>query len=186
LQSCRPSLAPVGYTNRFRGITGYLFRSEDLRIYRPVPDVKAHPEVFLNFREAAFVLGIKSNIVRGLVAQGLLGVAAGYQNGFAKLVPEKEVQHFADSYKSTSMPAKRFRLNSGSLVRHLKESGTPLLAIPNPDAGRGHAFFFCARMLQPRYGFRAADCCGTSHSAASKLPGRRSGGLQAGQGNGFG
>ena len=31
------SLVPVGYTNRFRGITGYLFRSEDLRKYRPVP-----------------------------------------------------------------------------------------------------------------------------------------------------
>ena len=28
------SLVPVGYTNRFRGITGYLFRSEDLRKYR--------------------------------------------------------------------------------------------------------------------------------------------------------
>jgi len=51
-----------------------------------VPEVKASPEVFLNFREAAFVLGIKSNIVRGLVAQGLLGVAAGYRNGFAKLI----------------------------------------------------------------------------------------------------
>ena len=30
------SLVPVGYTKRFRGITGYLFRSEDLRKYRPV------------------------------------------------------------------------------------------------------------------------------------------------------
>ena len=135
------SLAPVGYTKRFRGITRYLFRSEELRRYRPVPEVKASPEVFLNFREAALVLGIKSNIVRGLVAQGLLGVADGYRNGFAKLVPQKEVQRFADSYVSTSVLAKRFRLNSGSLARHLKESGTPLLAIPNPDAGRGHAFF---------------------------------------------
>jgi hypothetical protein len=37
--------------------------------------------------------------------------------------------------------ARQFRLNSGSLARHLKESGTPLLAIANPDAGRGHAYF---------------------------------------------
>ncbi len=135
------SLVPVGYDNRFRGITGYLFRSEDLRKYRPVPEVKAQPEVFLNFREAASVLGIKSNIVRGLVAQGLLGVATGYRNGFAKLVPEKGVRRFAETYVSTSVLARRFRLNSGSLARHLNESGTPLLAIPNPDAGRGHAFF---------------------------------------------
>jgi hypothetical protein len=135
------SIAPVGYTERFRGITGYLFRSEELRRYRPVPEVKANAEVFLNFREAAFVLGIKSNIVRGLVAQGLLGVAAGYRNGFAKLIPEKEVRSFADRYVSTSVLARRFRLNSGALARYLKESRTPLLAIPNPDAGRGHAYF---------------------------------------------
>ena len=42
---------------------------------------------------------------------------------------------------STSVLARRFRLNSGSVARHLKESDTPLLAIPNPDAGRGHAYF---------------------------------------------
>jgi hypothetical protein len=135
------SLVPTGRTERFRGITGYLFRSEDLRKYRPMPEVKTDPETFLNFREAAFVLGIKSNIVRGLVAQGLLGVAAGYRNGFAKLVPEEEVRRFAEGYVSTSVLARRFRLNSGSLARHLNESGTPLLAIPNPDAERGHAYF---------------------------------------------
>jgi hypothetical protein len=74
-----------------RVITGYLFRSEELRKYRPVPEVETHPEVFLNFREVAFVLGVRSNIVRALVTQGLLGVARGYRNGFAKLVPENEV-----------------------------------------------------------------------------------------------
>jgi hypothetical protein len=91
--------------------------------------------------EAAAALGVRTNIIRGLVAQGLLGVAAGYRNGFTKLVPEKEVQRFAEGYVSTSVLARRFRLNSGSLARHLDESGTPLLAIPNPDAGRGHAYF---------------------------------------------
>ena len=44
------SLVPVGYTNRFRGITGYLFRSEDLRKYRPVPGMTVPPEGFLNLR----------------------------------------------------------------------------------------------------------------------------------------
>jgi hypothetical protein len=135
------SLVPVGYATGCRGITGYLFRSEELRKFRPVPEIKPHPEIFLNFREAASVLGIKRNIVRDLVAQGLLGLAAGYRNGFAKLVPEKDVRCFAESYVSTSVLAKRFRLNSGSLARHLKESGTPLLAIPDPDPGRGHAYF---------------------------------------------
>ena len=61
--------------------------------------------------------------------------------GFAKLVPEKEVRCFAEGYVSTSVLARPFRLNSASLARHLNESGTPLLTIPNPDAGRGHAYF---------------------------------------------
>ena len=42
------SLVPVGYTNRFRGITGYLFQSEDLRKYRPVPCTTVSPEGVLN------------------------------------------------------------------------------------------------------------------------------------------
>ena len=58
-----------------------------------------------------------------------------------KGLPEQEVQRFAESYVATSVLAKRFRINSGSLARHLKESGTPLLAISIPDAGEGHAFF---------------------------------------------
>jgi hypothetical protein len=66
---------------------------------------------------------------------------ASYRNGLAKLVPEKEVRRFAESYVSTSVLARRSRLNGGALSRHLKESGTALLAIQNPDAGRGHAYF---------------------------------------------
>jgi hypothetical protein len=57
-------LEPVGFTDRFRGITGYLFRSKDLRKYRPIPERKSRPEVFLNFREAAEVLRVRSYVVR--------------------------------------------------------------------------------------------------------------------------
>ena len=37
------SLVPVGCATGCRGITGYLFRSEELRKYRPVPEIKPHP-----------------------------------------------------------------------------------------------------------------------------------------------
>jgi hypothetical protein len=50
-------LVPVGHTNRFPGITGYLFPSELLRKYRPVPGIRVPPEGFLNYGEAAAVLG---------------------------------------------------------------------------------------------------------------------------------
>ena len=135
------SLVPTGRTERFRGITGYLFRPEDLRKYRPVPDLTASPEGFLSFKEAAALLGIRTNVIRGLTNQGLLTASNDFRNGFARLIPAEEVQQFAERYVSTSVLAKRFQLNSGSLGRYLRESGTPLLAIRIPDAGKGHAFF---------------------------------------------
>ncbi len=135
------SLVPVGYTNRFRGITGYLFLAEDLRKYRPVPGMTAPPEGVINYGEAAAVLGVGVPVIRGLVAQGLVHTTAEYRNGFSKLLPAADVQYFAESYVATSVLAKRFHLHSGSLACYLKESGTPLLAIPIPDAGKGHACF---------------------------------------------
>jgi hypothetical protein len=135
------SLAPVAYTNKFRGITGYIFRSEDLRKYRPAPDITVPQEGFLSFTEAAALVGVRSNVIRGLTHQGLLTASAGFRNGLARLISAKEVQHFAEQYVATSILAKRFRLNSRSLARYLRNLGTPLLAIPIPDAGKRHAFF---------------------------------------------
>ena len=151
------SLVPVGYTNRFRGITGYLFRAEDLRKYRPVPGITVHPEGVVTFGEAAAVLDVAMPVVRGLVAQGILHTAAEYRNGLSKLLPAADVQRFAASYVATSVLARRFHLHSGSFARHLKESGTPLLAIPIPDAGKYYAFFL-QRTLPLRYRSQVAGC----------------------------
>jgi hypothetical protein len=65
----------------------------------------------------------------------------GFRNGFARLIPAKEVRQFAEQYIATSILAKRFNLDGGALARYLRESGTPLLAIPIPDAGKGLASF---------------------------------------------
>jgi len=135
------SLVPVGYTNRFRGITGYLFLSDDLRKYRPVPGITVPPDGVVNYGEAATVLGVSVTVIRGLVAQGIVHTIAESRNGFSKLLPAADVQRFADRYVATSVLARRFHLHSGSLARHLKESGVPVLTIPIPDGGRGHAFF---------------------------------------------
>jgi hypothetical protein len=135
------SLVPAGYAEQFRGITGYLFRSEDLRKYRPAPDIMAPPEGFLNYREAAGLLRVRTDVIRGLADRGVLTASGIFRNGFARLVPAKEVQQFAERYVSTSILAGQFHLNSGSLSRYLKESGTSLLEIPRPSSGRGHAFF---------------------------------------------
>jgi hypothetical protein len=134
-------LVPVGYTNRFRGITGYLFRSEDLRKYRPVSGMTVHPEGSVTYGEAAAVLGVAVPVIRGLVAQGIVDATAEYRNGFSKLLPAADVRRFAESYVATSVLARRFHLHSSSLARHLKESGAPLLAIPILGAAKYYAFF---------------------------------------------
>jgi hypothetical protein len=71
------NLKPVGYTQRFPGITGYLFLSDDLRKYRPVAAVKPRPEGFLNYGEAAALLEVEASMIRGMVAQGILSAPAG-------------------------------------------------------------------------------------------------------------
>ena len=95
-------LVPAGRSTRFRGITGYLFRSEDLRKYRPAPDVAAPPEGFLNYREAAARLGVGTDIIRGLADQGFLTASAGFRNGFARLIPATQVRQFGERYVATS------------------------------------------------------------------------------------
>jgi hypothetical protein len=135
------ALVPVGRTKRFRGITGYLFRTEDLRKYRPAPDITLPSEGFLNYREAAALLEVRTDVIRGLTNQGLLTASSGFRNGFARLIPAKEAQQFGECYLAVSVLAGRSHLDGGSLTRYLKELGTPLLAIPLPDAGRGHAYF---------------------------------------------
>jgi hypothetical protein len=135
------NLKPVGYAQQFPGITGYLFLSDDLRKYRPVSAAKPHPEGFLNYGEAAAVLEIESSIIRGMVAQGVLSACATNQPGPSKLVRAAEIQRFAAQYVSSTVLGRRFNINGALLARYLKESGTPLLAVPIPGKEREHARF---------------------------------------------
>ena len=160
------NLVPVGYTNRFRGITGYLFLADELRKYRPVPDIAATPNGFLNYGEASAVLDVERSVISGMVAQGVLPDPVGYRFGPSKLVRAADVRRFAERYLAISVLAQRFHLNSSSLARYLRESGTPLLAIPSPDVG--HAYFLrrevaartqlpTRRMLRKRAQLRVKD-----------------------------
>lgn len=131
-------LVPAGHTNRFPGITGYLFPSELLRRYRPVAGVNVPPEGFLNYSEAGALLGVKTAVIRGMVAHGVLN-ALESQNGFAKLVPAGDVQRFADEHVSLPVLARLLKLDFRSLLRFLRHAGVPVRAIP--FIGKGQTIF---------------------------------------------
>jgi len=131
-------LAPVGYTKCFRGITGYLFRSEDLRRYRPV-QTELPPGGFLNYKEAAFSLGTRTEVIRGLVSHGVLSTPNEYQPGLAKLVPAGEVQRFAAQYMDASVLAKSSGETIHWVSRCLRQAGVPILEIVLK--GKGHKIF---------------------------------------------
>jgi hypothetical protein len=128
-------LAPVGYTKRFPGITGYLFLSEELRRYRPV-NTGSQPEDFLNYSEAAFVLGTRNEIVRGLVAHGILSTSNEYQSGLSKLIPARDVQRFAAEYVDATILTRRSGETIHWVKSCLRESAAPILEISVPNKGQ--------------------------------------------------
>ncbi len=134
------NLAPVGYSDRFRGITGYLFLSEDLRRYRAVENIVT-AEGFLSYREAAAALGVKTRVIRGLVCQGILRACAGYRNGLSKLIPAADVRRFCGEHVAVTALAARLGVNGNAFTRFMRTSGLPLTAVPVPEKGRGSALF---------------------------------------------
>jgi hypothetical protein len=76
-----------------------------------------------------------------MVAQGILSAPAGNQPGPSKLVRAAEIHRFAEQYVSSTVLSRRFNINGALLARYLKESGTPLLAVPIPGKEREHARF---------------------------------------------
>ncbi len=141
-------LIPVGRTTRSPGIKEYLFLSEDLRMYRPVSSIEVPAKGFLNYREAAAMLGTNTPVIRGLVAQGVLAAPVPYRNGFSKLVPAADVQRFSARYVATTVLAKRLNLDGSSFSRYLKESSIPLLSVSIP--GEGWQAFFVLQEIAAR------------------------------------
>jgi hypothetical protein len=138
------ALIPVGYTSRSPGITGYLFKAENVRTYRSVAGVQTPEGGFLNYSEAASRLGSNTLAIGGLVAQGLLGTTAGHQFGGSKLVPASEIQRFSSQYVTTNALARQLRVAANRLRSHLKRSGTPMLAVP--VGTRGNVYFLLEKV----------------------------------------
>jgi hypothetical protein len=106
-----------------------------------MPGVEVTPEGFINYREAAALLGVAMREIRGLVSGGVIHDAVEYQFGLSKLVPAADMQRFAERYVAISALSKQYRLNTIALVRYMRERGTPLLSVRLPEKGTRHASF---------------------------------------------
>ncbi len=86
------------------------------------------------------MLEVKTNVIRGLVARGIL-IAPETRFGLPNLVPDADVRRFADEYVSATVLAKRLSLKTQWLADYLKKTGTPFLAVPLLEKGKGPALF---------------------------------------------
>ena len=117
---------------------GYLFRLDDLRVYRPVSERSHSQETFLNFREAASVLNVSTVIVRALVHHGVFTVAPGHKSGFAKLIAESEVRAFAAHFRA----ARRGDNRAATVgTTEQKQAQSNVLRVQIPEVGRGFVTF---------------------------------------------
>ena len=124
------TLVPVAYTPRFPGITGYLFPSEHLRLYRPLwGDIERPPDGFLNYTEAASRLGSKTPAIRALVELRILSGPTGRQRG-CKLVAAADVHRFSNQYVGVRALARHLQVTGCRLARYLRDSGTQVFAVP--------------------------------------------------------
>lgn len=108
--------------------------------------VRVPPEGFLIYREAGALLGVKTAVIRALVAQGVLN-SHEWRNGFAKLIPATDVQQFAEKHVAAPVLAKLLQLEVRLLRPFLSRAGTPVLAIPIP--GKGQTVFVRKEIAMP-------------------------------------
>ena len=87
------------------------------------------------------MLGVKTAVVRGLVAQRVLSADVASHYGLSKLVPTEDIHRFAEQYVSATVFARRFNIGMAAFARHLIETSTRVLRVPVLEQGRAPALF---------------------------------------------
>ena len=81
-------------------------------------------------------MGTRTEVIRSLVAQGVLSTPTKYRDGLSKLVPAREVRRFAERYVAAPVLAKRLDLDHRSAASYLKKLAIPVLTILVPEKGQ--------------------------------------------------
>jgi len=98
--------------------------------YLRVPAGPRCPATPMRRARAVNKYGSNSQVIRGLVAQRVLGGPSRYQQGHSKLVPAGDVHRFSGQYVGVNALARHLHVIDHWLRQHLKKSGTAMLAVP--------------------------------------------------------
>ncbi len=82
------------------------------------------------------MLGTRTEVVRSLVAQGVLSTPTEYRDGLSKLIPARDVRRFAERYIAAPVLAKRLHLDHRLAASYFKKLAMPVLSIPVPEKGQ--------------------------------------------------
>lgn len=132
------NLRPAHGNPAVPGILGCEFRVEDIKRFRRPRPNQAAPSGFITYAVAAAELGTNTEVVRNLVAEGLLRRDRVNSPGI-QLLRAKDVENFGSKYVTVKSLAKRFEVGSRTVMKALKRNGAEVLVIPLP--GKGNKLF---------------------------------------------
>jgi hypothetical protein len=131
-------LQPVTRYRSMDGILGFQFRINDVKRYAPARPKPPVPSGLLTHSMAAAALKTNTEVVRNLVAQGLLHRHGSLPRGI-QLLRARDVEKFASRYVTVKAIAERIEVGSRTVAETLKQNGAEVLVIPLP--GKGNKLF---------------------------------------------
>lgn len=121
-----------------RGLRGLCVSADDLRRERANDGRSVHG---LTIRQAAHRLGLKEEVVHGLVRRHLIRSAVGPgRHRRQNLISEIDIQRFKARYVSASQLAREFQTSPRSAVRCLERAGLRPVTGPTVDGSRQYFF----------------------------------------------
>jgi hypothetical protein len=132
------ALQPVARDPSVAGILGFKFRVADVKRYVPAKPKLLVPCGFLTYAMAAAVLKTNAEVVRNLVAEGLLQRYGGLPRGI-QLLRVADVEDFASRYVTLKSIGERFNAGSRTVLKTLKQNDAEVLVVLLP--GKGNKLF---------------------------------------------
>lgn len=132
------ALQPMARDSSVAGVLGFQFRIDDVKRYAPARPKPSVPTGLLTHAQTAAALKSNLEVVRNLVAEGLLERHRDSPGG-VYLLRARDVEEFGARYVTVKSIAERFKVGSRTVSEALKQHGAEVVVIPLP--GKGNKLF---------------------------------------------